>query len=272
MRRVPLVVGNWKMNHTASEAAGFAERLRPLLARVAGELGSGVEVALAPAFPALDRLGRALENSGVALAAQNLHEAASGAFTGEVSLAMLEDLGCRYVLVGHSERRQAFGESDERIADKLERVIASRIRPILCVGETLVEREAGAVSRVLARQLEAPIRLYADALAKGASQTASPLVVAYEPVWAIGTGRVATPETAEAAHAEIRHLLVERLGEAGMPIRILYGGSLKPSNARSLFEQPDIDGALVGGASLDPNDFTSIVSTCLETRLELFGC
>ena len=272
MSRVPLVVANWKMNHTARDAAEFAERLRPLLTPFARELGSRLEVAIAPAFPALDRLGRALENSGVALAAQNLHEASSGAFTGEVSLAMLEDLGCRYVLVGHSERRQSFGESDERIAAKLERVLASDVRPILCVGETLAERDGGAVGRVLARQLEAPIRLCAAALAKSAPQAASPLVVAYEPIWAIGTGRVATPEAAQTAHAEIRRLLVEGLGEAGMRTRILYGGSLKPSNARSLLEQPDIDGALVGGASLDPNDFASIVSTCLETRLEPFGC
>lgn len=272
MRRVPLVVANWKMNQTASEAARFAERLRPLLASVADALGSGVEVAIAPAFPALDRLGRALEKTGIALAAQNLHEAASGAFTGEVSAAMLEDLGCRYVLVGHSERRQGCGETDDRITAKLAAVLASGLGPVLCVGETLAEREAGAVRPVLARQLEAPIRLYAEAVSKRTARSASPLVVAYEPVWAIGTGRVATPETAAAAHAEIRRLLAKGLGEAGMRTRILYGGSVKPSNARSLFEQGDIDGALVGGASLDPNDFASIVSTCLETRLELFGC
>ncbi len=264
MKPVPLVVANWKMNHTASQAAEFAHRLRPLLAPIAGDLGSRLEVAIAPAFPALERLGHSLAGSGVALAAQDLHEASAGAFTGEVSLAMLEDLGCRFVLVGHSERRQSFGDSDLRIEAKLERVLPSTLRAVLCVGETLAEREAEAVSSVLERQLAAPIRRVAES----GRPAGDALVVAYEPVWAIGTGRVATPELAQAAHAQIRRLLVAGLGQGGERVRILYGGSVKPANARSLLEQPDVNGALVGGASLDPGDFSSIVSTCRETRLE----
>ncbi len=264
MRRVPLVVANWKMNHTASQAAGFAGRLRPLLAPFAGELGRRLEVAIAPAFPALERLGQALAGSGIALAAQDVHEAAAGAFTGEVALSMLEDLGCRHVLIGHSERRQLFGDDDARVLAKLERLLTSEVCAVLCVGETLAEREAGAVTSVLARQLIEPIRRVA---ASGRPPERA-LVVAYEPVWAIGTGRVATPELARAAHGEIRRLLVAGLGPAGERVRILYGGSLKPANARSLLEQPDVDGALVGGASLDPGDFSSIVSICRETQLE----
>jgi triosephosphate isomerase len=209
-------------------------------------------------------LGEALAGSGVTLAAQNLHEASAGAFTGEVSLAMLEDLGCRFVLIGHSERRQSFGDSDLRIAAKLERVLPSKLCPVLCVGETLAEREAGSVASILERQLADPIRLVAES----GRPPGDSLVVAYEPVWAIGTGRVATPDLARAAHGEIRRLLVARLGQGGERVRILYGGSVKPANARSLLEQPDIDGALVGGASLDPGDFSSIVSTCRETQLE----
>jgi len=272
MKRVPLVVANWKMNHTASDAAAYAGRLRarlsPLGSGLDAGLEAGIEVAVAPAFPVLDRLGRALAGSGIALAAQDLHEESSGAFTGEVSLPMLEELGCRYVLVGHSERRQLYGDGDERVARKLERALGSAVRPILCVGETLSERESGQVEAVLARQLEAPIRTLSSSAGRPDAALACALVIAYEPVWAIGTGRVATPEIAQNAHQAIRRLLARALGDAGDPIRILYGGSLKPSNARSLLEQPDVDGALVGSASLDPLDFARIVSTCRETRLE----
>ncbi len=264
MKRVPLVVANWKMNHTARAAAEFAAGLRPLLAPFAGEIGTRLELAIAPAFPALDRLGKALAGSGITLAAQNVHEDESGAFTGEVSLPMLTDLGCRSVLIGHSERRQLFGEGDDRILAKLERLLASEVVAILCVGETLAEREGGRLESVLARQLDEPIRR----VAASARPPGQALVVAYEPVWAIGTGRVATPDLARAAHAEIRRRLVAGLGPEGERVRILYGGSLKPANARSLLEQPDVDGALVGGASLDPVDFSSIVSICRETQLE----
>jgi triosephosphate isomerase len=269
MSRALLVVANWKMNHTATDAAAFAARLLPQLSPCANDLAAArLEVAIAPAFPALERLGRSLTGSGVTLAAQNLHEEAAGAFTGEVSLAMLEDAGCRFVLIGHSERRQLFGETDARIAAKLERALPSRLCPILCVGETLAEREAGALEGVLTRQLEAPIRRLRSHLEDGSRASERAVVIAYEPIWAIGTGRVATPETAQAAHAAIRHHLAEGLGtKTARQIQILYGGSVKPENASPLLAQPDVDGALVGGASLDPDQFASIVSICRETRL-----
>ncbi|MBK7947778.1 MAG: triose-phosphate isomerase [Deltaproteobacteria bacterium] len=270
MNRPPLVVANWKMNHTATDAAAFAERLVPELVPSARALSTGrLEVAIAPAFPALERLGRALAGSGVRLAAQNVHESTAGAFTGEVSAAMLEDLDCRFVLIGHSERRALFGDLDARIAAKLDRVLASRLSPILCIGETLAEREADQLEHVLDRQLEAPIALLRSRIEAGAESPRPAIAIAYEPVWAIGTGRVATSEIAQQAHVAIRRRLEAGLAPAaGQQIRILYGGSVKPDNARSLLALPDVDGALVGGASLDPLQFASIVSTCRETRLE----
>ncbi len=255
--RMTLIAANWKMNLPASEAATWAERFLPLLEARAGDLDRQVEVAIAPAHPALDRLGRALRGSGVHLAAQNLHPEASGAFTGEVSLAMLEDLGCDFVLIGHSERRHLFGEDDEFIAAKARRLETSRIGAILCIGETLDERDADRTLPVVERQLAAVL----DATGTG---FASRLVVAYEPVWAIGTGRTATPGIAQTVHASIRRTLVDRLGDQGRRIRILYGGSVKPSNAKELLSQPDVDGALVGGASLDPHSFAEIVLASLE--------
>ena len=259
--RTPLVCGNWKMNLTSSEAAEFAANLRP---RLEERLDPAVELAIAPAHPVLDRLGRALAGSGVALAAQNLHAEEAGAFTGEVSLAMLADLGCRYVLIGHSERRQLFGEHDLVIAAKARRLQGSTVHPILCVGETLDEREHGATLDVVGAQLAAVL----DA----ADTLGAELVVAYEPVWAIGTGRTATPDTAQEVHAAIRKTLRDRLGAVGDQIRILYGGSVKPSNAGELLSQPDIDGALVGGASLDPEAFALIARACALACLEKSSC
>lgn len=272
MTRAALVVANWKMNMTATQAAEFAARLRPLLAPVANELATGqLEIAVAPPFPALERLGRALAGSGVVLAAQDVHEAESGAFTGEVARAMLDDLDCRYVLIGHSERRQHFGDDEARVVAKLERVLTaatSGLRAILCVGETLAEREAGRLTSVLARQLSGPLALIQRLRAAGTIAPEARLALAYEPVWAIGTGRVATPEIAQAAHAEIRRILVERLGSAGAGVRILYGGSVKASNAKALLAENDIDGALVGGASLDPTEFAEIVACRRPFRME----
>ena len=262
MNRLPLIAGNWKMHLTASQAAGFASRLRIALEPYRDSIGHKVEVALAPASPILDRLGRALEGSGVALAAQNVYSEAEGAFTGEVSVSMLEDLGCLYALIGHSERRQLFGESSAVVAAKAQRLAHSRIDPILCVGETLDEREHNATLEIVESQLLAVLDATGDALA-------GRLVVAYEPVWAIGTGRTATPEIAQDVHASIRDTLSRRLGEAGRRTRILYGGSVKPSNAGTLLAQPDIDGALVGGASLEPESFAAIVVASLQiARLE----
>jgi triosephosphate isomerase len=258
MPRIPFFVANWKMNLTASEASEFAGRFLELLRPHASDLGNRFEVAIAPAYPALDRLGDALAGSGIGLAAQNLHSESSGAFTGEVSLSMLEDLGCAFALVGHSERRQIFGESDATIRAKVQRLAGSRIAPILCVGETLEHREADQMLEIVDNQLATALDGTGDGLARQ-------LVVAYEPVWAIGTGRTATPEIAQTVHAAIRKTLIARLGPIGEQTRILYGGSVKPSNARELLSQPDVDGALIGGASLSPDSFAKIALTSLET-------
>jgi triosephosphate isomerase len=258
MSRTPFFVANWKMNLSPSEAAAFARQFIKLLAPHASEIGDRFEVAIAPAYPALDRLGRALSGSGISLAAQNVHGEGSGAFTGEVSASMLADLGCAHVLLGHSERRQLFGESDEVIRTKLQNLEGGSLTPILCIGETLDEREAEKTLEVVAHQLESALDGMGDGLA-------SQLVVAYEPIWAIGTGRTATPEIAQTVHAAIRKTLLSRPGPTGDETRILYGGSVKPSNARELLSQPDVDGALVGGASLDPESFAQITLACLET-------
>ena len=255
--RRPLICANWKMHLTPTEATSFAEDFLPRLATHNTLLGERFEVAIAPAHVALDRLGQALEGSGVSLAAQNVHAETNGAYTGEVALGMLLDLGCRYTLIGHSERRQLFGETDAGVAAKAARLQGSDVRPILCVGETLEEREREETLQVVERQLSSVLDV-ADGLR-------DELVVAYEPVWAIGTGKTATPENAQLVHATIRRLLVDRLGETGNKIRILYGGSVKPLNAGELLAQPDIDGALVGGASLEPEAFAQIALACLET-------
>lgn len=253
----PFICANWKMNLTPSESEAFTPAFLAALSNETAQLGDAVEVGIAPAHPGLERLGRALADTPIQLAAQNVHAEVSGAFTGEVSLDMLEDLGCRYALIGHSERRQLFGEDDEIVAGKVARLVGSSVTPILCVGETLEEREREATLEIVSRQL-------ISALA-GADGLGADLVVAYEPVWAIGTGRTATPEMAEEVHAAIRGLLVEHLGDEGASIRILYGGSVKPSNAKELLSQPNVHGALVGGASLDPEAFASIVLASLET-------
>jgi triosephosphate isomerase len=257
-RPIPLIVANWKMNLTPSESAEFAARFVPKMARYREALGARFDVAIAPAYPALERLGQALRGSKVGLAAQNLHPDESGAFTGEVSLAMLEDVGCDYALIGHSERRHLFAEHDDVIAAKAQRLEGSSIRPILCIGETLEEREADATLAVVDTQLSAVLDVTGDGLA-------SQLVVAYEPVWAIGSGRTATPKMAQTVHAAIRKTLTARLGELGRQTRILYGGSVTPTNAGELLSQPDVNGALVGGASLDPDSFAKLVLASLET-------
>jgi triosephosphate isomerase len=245
--RRPFFAANWKMYKTAAEAVEFLDRFLPRLDGVAG-----VEVAIAPPFTALDRAGRRLAGSPVALAAQNTSAESEGAFTGEVAPRMLAELGCRYAIVGHSERRALFGESDGLVARKAAALFTAGIRPIVCVGETLDDREAGRTFDVLSRQLE-------GSLAGVPRERADELVLAYEPVWAIGTGRTATPEMAQAAHAFVRKWLAERFGKAAARIRIQYGGSVKPDNVYALMAEPDIDGALVGGASLDPEAFARIV-------------
>jgi triosephosphate isomerase len=245
--RTPILVANWKMHMTAAEAVDFAEKFVPLVGGA-----SGVDVAIAPPFTALDRLARALAGSNVTLAAQNVNPEPKGAFTGEIAPGMLAELGCRYAIVGHSERRTYYGESNAYVANKAGALFAVGITPIVCVGESLEERESGRTIDVVGAQLEGSLALVPDA-------HAAELVVAYEPIWAIGTGRTATPETAQQVHAFVRERLLARFGAAGDQIRIQYGGSVKPENVDELMAQPDIDGALVGGASLDPAAFSRIV-------------
>jgi len=245
--RQPIFAGNWKMHKTVSEALDFVERFLPLVRGA-----SDVEVVLAPPFTALDAVARRIAGSPVLLAAQNVHAEAKGAFTGEISTAMLADLGCRYAIIGHSERRTLFGETDEGVARKALALLAREIRPIVCIGETLAEREAGQTFAVLEQQLS-------GSLTGVPAARADEVVIAYEPIWAIGTGRTATPEIAQEAHAFVRDRLVKQFGAVSKSMRIQYGGSVKPENAATLMGMPDIDGALVGGASLDPRDFARIV-------------
>ena len=243
--RTPYVAANWKMHKTIAEAAQFVEALLPRIA------DSRSEVVICPSFLALREVVERSRDSAVRVAAQNMHEAEAGAFTGEVSAAMLLELGVDAVILGHSERRQHFGETDEALARKVPAALAAGLEPILCVGESQEARDAGQTEGVLERQLQADLAdVDPDRLAG--------VVIAYEPIWAIGTGRNATPDQAQEAIAFIRDTLRER-GAAAESVRILYGGSVKPANAGELMTQPDIDGALVGGASLDPVDFAAIV-------------
>jgi triosephosphate isomerase len=237
--RARLVAGNWKMH--GSRAAN--QRLLEAIKREAAS-AAGVDVAVCVPFPYLHQAADALAGSSVAWGGQTLSEHDSGAFTGEVSGAMLRDLGCRYVIVGHSERRALFGERDAQVAAKFGAAQRVGLIPILCVGETLAEREQGATEEVVGRQLRAVI----ERAGVGALGDA---VIAYEPVWAIGTGRTATPDQAQAVHAFIR-------AQAGEKVPLLYGGSVKPGNARELFAMPDVDGGLIGGASLVAEDFLAI--------------
>ena len=244
------MAGNWKMHLTAPEGVALAHAL---VSR--GATSPGTVVLVCPPFPALDAVGKALAGGDILLGAQNLHPEAHGPFTGEVSGPMLTAVGCRLVLVGHSERRHGMGESDEVVARKLRAALAHDLVPIVCVGETLAQREANQTESVLAEQIGAAYR----ELSREAVQAT---VVAYEPVWAIGTGRVATAEQARDAHRSIRGAL-ERTAGAGLGERvaILYGGSVNAGNAAALFAEDDVDGALVGGASLDPDGFRAIVDS-----------
>jgi len=247
MRR-PVIAANWKMHKIRAEAVAFVHSLRKH-----SDIGRHVDVVIAPSFPLLESVRAALDGSAIALAAQNVHSEPGGAFTGEVSAPMLANAGCRYVIVGHSERRALFHESSADVAAKLAAVQHQAMTPILCVGETLEEREAGRTETILAAQLE-------GSLAQLDPARATEVVLAYEPVWAIGTGRTATPEQAQSAHAFLRERLASLLGNgAAEAIRIQYGGSVKPENAGQLLSRPDIDGALVGGASLDAESFFAIL-------------
>jgi len=245
--RRPFIAGNWKMYKTTSEAVALVQALKD-------GLRSEHEVLVAPPFTALAAVAPLLRGTPIALGAQDMHWEAEGAFTGAVSGPMLKDAGCSHVLVGHSERRQLFGETDETVARKTAAALAHGLTPIACVGETLAERESARTMEVVERQVERALRALTPDQAAG-------IVVAYEPVWAIGTGRVATPEQAQEVHAFIRRLVARSHGDpVAARLRILYGGSVKPDNAAALMAQPDLDGALVGGASLDAASFLKIVN------------
>ncbi|HDI11365.1 MAG TPA: triose-phosphate isomerase [Candidatus Acetothermia bacterium] len=249
--RIPIVAANWKMHKTSQEAADYCRRLRELVPK-----DPGVELVIFPPFTALGAVRDELAGTRIKWGAQNVHPEPEGAFTGEVSLPMLLEYGISYVIVGHSERRRLFGETDDFIAAKLQAALDAGVRPILCVGETLEERRAGRAKEVVERQLSL-------ALGGISPDKAREVVIAYEPVWAIGTGVPAHPEDAQAMAAHIRGWLRERYGDVAQEIRIQYGGSVKPDNAGDFLRLPDIDGALVGGASLDPVSFWGIASSAL---------
>ena len=246
--REPFVVGNWKMHLTLREAEVLITKMKATCSL------SGVEVAVCPSFTMLTAVRRWLNGSSIGLGAQDLFWEAQGAFTGEISPLMLVDVGCRFVIIGHSERRRGAGETDEIVARKLQAALAHGLRPIVCIGETLAEREPNQTYDVLARQL-------GGGLDRCSADVFSAVTLAYEPVWAIGTGRNATPEQAQASHAFIRQWIAQRFGqEASEVVRIQYGGSVTAANATQLLQQSDIDGALVGGASLKAEAFAAIVN------------
>ncbi|MDR1435406.1 MAG: triose-phosphate isomerase [Puniceicoccales bacterium] len=241
-----LIVGNWKMNGTPSQSSVLIEEL---VQRVnGGHFSEKLSLAICPPFTSLERAASLLKNSPIALGAQNLYCEPEGAFTGEISPPMLRDLGVGYVIIGHSERRSIFQESNGLIHRKIKAAQEHRLTPILCVGETLAERESGQAESVIGGQIRSALEGIGD----------RNLVIAYEPVWAIGTGKTATPEMAQEIHAFIRNLLEQQFSKEGLAMHILYGGSMKPNNAAELLRQPDINGGLIGGASLVAGDFMAI--------------
>jgi triosephosphate isomerase (TIM) len=247
MARRKFICGNWKMHKTLAEAVQLVRELR-------AKLETQAQVAVAPPFTALAAVKKELQGSAIELFAQDCHWEKQGAFTGEVGAPMLADAGCDGVILGHSERRQYFGETDETVNKKLRAALEARLHPIVCVGETLQEREAGRTWEVVARQVRGALAGF------GAGQIGR-CTLAYEPVWAIGTGKTATTAQAQEVHAQVRRLLRELAGpEVAEAVRVQYGGSVKPENAADLLAQPDIDGALVGGASLKADDFARIVA------------
>ncbi|PKM82837.1 MAG: triose-phosphate isomerase [Firmicutes bacterium HGW-Firmicutes-14] len=246
--RKPIIAGNWKMYKTVEQAIALISELDDLIKNK-----NNAEVVVCPPFTALDAVLEATEGTGISVGAQNMHWEAEGAFTGEVSPAMLKEMGCKYVIIGHSERRQYFGETDENVNNKVKAAFSHGLLPIVCVGERLEQREQGITETVIKTQVDAGLN--------GLDQDlAARLVVAYEPVWAIGTGKTASDEDAQQVIAFIRKTLADLFGEdTALEVRIQYGGSVKPDNIAGLMEQPDIDGALVGGASLEAVKFSAIV-------------
>jgi triosephosphate isomerase len=246
--RTPLIAGNFKMFKTVAETVSYVNDLRALIKDV-----RGVDVAIAPPFTALAAAVNAAASSAIAVSAQNLHWERDGAFTGEISATMIRECGARYAIVGHSERRTLFGETNETVNKKTHAALTAGLVPIVCIGETLQQRDANETLAVLDRQIK-------DGLDRVTGEQLSAMVIAYEPVWAIGTGRNATPAQAGEAHFHIRQRLKQWFGlDASERCRILYGGSVKPDNIAKLIAEPDVDGALVGGASLDPKSFFAII-------------
>ncbi|MEY2881995.1 MAG: hypothetical protein RLZZ15_4375 [Verrucomicrobiota bacterium] len=253
--RKKLIAGNWKMNKTGAEGVALVTEIVAAVGRQ-----TDVEVVVCPPFTALESAAKTLDGSEVKLGAQTMHHEGSGAFTGEISAPMLRALFATHVILGHSERRTYFGEVDALINKKVHAALKHQLKPILCVGETLAEREGGATLKVVQTQLEAGL--------DGTSKEQAPgIVIAYEPVWAIGTGKVATTAQAQEVHAFIRGLLVKLFGDAAAQrVRILYGGSMKPANAPELLAQPDIDGGLIGGASLEARSFVELVNAAAAAK------
>ncbi len=247
--RRPLIAGNWKMHKTGEEAVDFVNALKDTVANV-----SDVDIMIAPSFAALTQLSNISKGTNIGLGAQNMHWEAQGAYTGEISTSMLQSAGCRYVIIGHSERRQYFGETDQDINRKIDVASKAGLIPVFCIGETESQRDAGETFNILDKQIK-------NGLEGLFSENLKSLVVAYEPVWAIGTGKTATKEQAQEVHAFVREWFSKQYDpEFAQGLRILYGGSVKPSNVKELMAMEDIDGALVGGASLDPDSFSQLVN------------
>jgi triosephosphate isomerase len=246
--RIPVIAGNWKMHKTLAEARALSQAIRDGASQV-----THCQIVLAPPYSALAAVAEVFRGTPLILAAQNVHWEPQGAYTGEISIPMLEDVGCGMVILGHSERRQYFGETDQTVNRRLCAVLGSSLTPIVCIGETLAQREGGSYRAVLSQQLAGGLDLLTH-------QDLLRIILAYEPVWAIGTGRTASPEVAQEAHRSIRTWLAERFGdETARKVRILYGGSIKPENISDLMRQPDIDGGLVGGACLEAKSFLRII-------------
>ncbi|MDR1087125.1 MAG: triose-phosphate isomerase [Endomicrobium sp.] len=245
--RKPLMAGNWKMNKTVAEAVSIVKALKSSIADV-----KDVDVLICPTFMALYAVNSEVKGSNINIGAQNLFWESKGAFTGEISPAMVKDAGCSYVLIGHSERRQYFGETNETVNKKIKAALAAELIPVVCVGETLKEREDNVTFKVIEKQIN-------EGLVGLRAEQAGIVVIAYEPVWAIGTGKTATPDQAQEVHAFARKAYGKMYGDASQKVRILYGGSVNPANVSELMKQSDIDGGLVGGASLDAESFTKLV-------------
>ncbi len=249
MSRIPVIGGNWKMNKVVGEAVETSKKIVDLVK----DVSDNAEVFIAPPFTALDAVGKVIKGSNIGLGAQDLFWEDEGAFTGEVSPSMLEDIGCSYVIAGHSERRQYFKESNDEVNKKVMAILRHNLTPVMCIGEKLEEREEGKTFDVVRDHIS-------NGLAGISSDEVKKLAIAYEPVWAIGTGKTATPQQAEEVHSYIRYLLLDMYdSETADAVRIIYGGSVKPDNISDLMEEDNIDGGLIGGASLDPESFSKIV-------------